>query len=417
MNSIQDISLNKERLNKRLIELGDIGKQESGGVTRLAYSKEDKEGIARIASYMKEAGLEVRQDAVGNLIGRKEGQDPKAPVVITGSHSDTVYEGGVYDGALGVIGGIEALQMMNEQGITTKHPIEVVAYRDEEGVRFSGGISGAGISVGKMKPEVLTYTDNHGITVAEALKANGIDPDKIEEAARPPGSIKAHVELHIEQGNVLEKQNLSVGVVTGITAASRLRLRIIGEAGHAGTTPMRHRRDPLAASAEIIQVIEEEALNTETTVGTVGRMVVHPGGSNVIPSMVEFSIDLRDLNEQVRDVVEGKILSRAKEICHRRHVDMKIDVWNKGTSKPCSDYVQTMIKTSCDELGIESISLPSGAGHDSGNFVDVCQFGMGMIFVRSKDGISHNPNEWSSIEDCAKGVGVLYQTLLKIASN
>ncbi|MBY7144207.1 Zn-dependent hydrolase [Virgibacillus sp. NKC19-3] len=407
--------INKERLKKRLLQLGEIGKQTSGGVTRLAFSKEDREGLELISSYMKEAGLEVRQDAAGNLIGRKEGQNPNASVVITGSHSDTVYEGGVYDGALGVIGAIEATQSIAEQGIVTEHPIEVVAYRDEEGVRFSGGFSGAAATVGNFRPEVLNYVDDQGVTVAEALEIEGLDPQRINEAARKEGSAKAHIELHIEQGKVLEGKNCSVGVVTGICCSSRLRVKLVGEAGHAGTTPMDIRHDPLVSAAEIIQVIQKEANSTGTTVGTVGRLKVHPGGANVIPGMVEFSIDLRDLSREIRDEVEKKVLKQAKEICHKNGIEMKIDVWRKNIPKPCSNYVQKVINNSCEKLDIDALSLSSGAGHDSGNFVDFCEQGMGMIFIRSKDGISHNPAEWSSMEDCADGTEVLYHTILDLA--
>jgi allantoate deiminase len=405
--------INKERLNKRLLELGEIGKQESGGVTRLALSREDEEAIELVTTYMKEAGLTVRKDAVGNLIGRREGRTPNAPVVITGSHIDTVYEGGIFDGSLGILAGIEVLQTMNEQGIITEHPIEVCAYRDEEGVRFAVGLSGARGTVGKIKPDTLQHTDKDGISIAEALKSIGIDPLRIGEAERPKGSAKAHVELHIEQGKVLETKNLSVGIVTGICCSSRLKVRIVGEAGHAGTTPMNIRRDPLVATAEIIQLIEKETLKTGTTVGTVGRVTTHPGGVNVIPGMVEFTIDIRDLDGQVRDKVEESIITQAKEICQKRSVEMHIDVWRKGEPKPCSESVQNVIREAFEKMDLEPFTLPSGAGHDSGNFYDFCE--MGMIFIRSKDGISHNPAEWSSIEDCEDGVNVLYYTLLDLA--
>lgn len=406
--------INKERLFDRLLELGQIGRTEAGGVTRLALTEEDEQGIELVASYMKEAGLRVRRDAAGNLIGRKEGLRQGAPVVASGSHIDTVIEGGMFDGALGVLGAIEALQVMKEQGIMTEHPIEVCVYRDEEGVRFNGaGFSGARGMVGRISPERLQHADKAGTTIAEALTAIGVDPLHITEAARPEGSVKAHVELHIEQGKVLESQGLSVGVVTGICCASRMRVTLKGQADHAGTTPMPIRRDPLVAAAEIIQMVEREAALTGTAVGTVGQLQVYPGAVNVIPGEVRLSIDIRDLSDQVLDALLERVHARAAEICEKRAIELQIQVLGKGIPKPCSTEVQDAIKKACRRLSLAEYTLPSGAGHDSGAFANFCP--MGMIFVRSKDGISHNPKEWSSPEDCADGVNVLYHTLLELA--
>ncbi|PKG25344.1 Zn-dependent hydrolase [Niallia nealsonii] len=408
-----NIKINKDRLFSRLIELGNIGKGISGGVSRIAFSEEDKRGLELIESYMKEAGLCVRYDFAGNLIGRKEGENPSAPVVLTGSHSDTVYEGGKFDGSLGIIGGIEVLQVMKEQGIITEHPIEVIAYRDEEGCRFKAGYSGSRAMTGKWNSETLNYMDSNGMTIRDVLKLNGFDPNKVHEAQRSRKSVKAHVELHIEQGKVLEQKQQSVGIVSGICGSSRGRILLRGEAGHAGTTPMNLRRDPLVAAAKIIQMINEEANKTLTTVGTVGKLEVFPGGANVIPDRVEFSVDIRDLNGNVRDTVEEKVLLRAKEICQESGINMEVLVWRKGESKLCSESIQNIIKDACLKSSVDVFSLPSGAGHDSGNFDGFCP--MGMIFVRSKDGVSHHPAEWSSPEDCVIGTNVLYHTLLDLA--
>lgn len=406
--------IDKDRLSCRLAELGQIGRQASGGVTRLALTEEDRRGLELVAAYMAEAGLSVRQDEAGNLIGRKAGRNPRAALVVTGSHTDTVIEGGMFDGALGVLGAIEALQTMNEQGIVTEHPLEVCVYRDEEGVRFNGvGLSGARATVGGIAPERLLHADKQGITIAEALKANGFDPGRIGEAARPAGSVKAHVELHIEQGKVLESQGYSVGIVTGICCASRMRVTIKGEADHAGTTPMNIRRDPLVAAAEIIQAVEREAAARRTSVGTVGQIQAFPGAVNVIPGEVGFTVDIRDPSDRVLHQLSEAIHSRAQEICDRRNVELRIQVLGQGIPKPCSEVVQQAIRQAFHLLGLEVFALPSGAGHDSGAFVNFCP--MGMIFVRSRNGISHNPAEWSSPEDCADGVNVLYHTLLELA--
>ncbi|OWT55708.1 Zn-dependent hydrolase [Candidimonas nitroreducens] len=406
--------VDENRLFDRLTRLGDVGRTSHGGVSRLALTDLDRRGLELIARWMREAGLQVRMDAAGNLIGRKEGRRPDLPVVLTGSHSDTTQEGGMFDGALGILGGIEALQCMNERGLATDHPIEVCAYRDEEGCRFAASYSGSRIMTGKHDPDRLSRTDENGISIAQALQAQGIEPERVGEAARVPGSVKAHVELHIEQGKVLASKGLPVGIVTGICASSRSRIVLTGEAMHAGTTPMSLRRDPMAAAAVIIQAIEDEARRTQSTVATVGMIRTFPGGVNVIPSKVEFSLDCRDIDVRVRDAVLDRIVERAKEICEERTIGFDITIFGRGESKLCSDMVKEPIRRAFQRLNLEAFSLPSGAGHDSGAYYDFCP--MGMIFVRSKDGISHNPAEWSSPEDCARGAQVLYHTLLDLAA-
>lgn len=405
--------INQTRLFERLNSLGNIGRTPQGGVTRLALSELDRQGIDLIGGWMHEAGLQVRMDAAGNLIGRKEGRVADWPVVLTGSHSDTTQEGGMFDGALGIVGGIEVLQTMSEHGVVTDHALEVCAYRDEEGCRFAASYSGSRIMTGKHEPTRLLRTDENGISIAQALQALGIDPERVQEAARVPGSVKAHVELHIEQGNVLASRGLSVGIVTGICASSRSRITLTGEARHAGTTPMSLRRDPMAAAAAIIQMIEEEARLTQSAVATVGSIRAFPGGVNVIPNKVEFSLDCRDIDAAVRDVLLDRIVAQSRGICEERDIGFDITIFGRGVSKLCSNEVQEPIKSAFEKLNFPVFSLPSGAGHDSGSYYDFCP--MGMIFVRSKDGISHNPDEWSTPEDCADGVRILYYTLLELA--
>src|SRR5215211_3735482 len=273
-----------ERLWRRISDLGEIGRQEEGGITRLSFTDDERAAKDRVVSYMKEAGLSVREDAAGNLFGRREGRNPDSPAVLIGSHVDSVYNGGNFDGPLGVLAGIEVLQTMQEQGIETEYPIEVVAFTDEEGARFSFGMLGSRALAGKLTPEDLTtYEDKDGVSIAGAMRAYGLDPEKIGDAARPDGSIKAYVELHIEQGRVLENEDLPVGIVTGIAGPVWLRFTLTGETGHAGSTPMNLRRDALAAAAEIMGVVEAEAARTGTTVGTVGQLDLEPGGINIIP--------------------------------------------------------------------------------------------------------------------------------------
>jgi allantoate deiminase len=403
-----------ERLWRRISDLGEIGKGEEGGVTRLSFTDEERAAKDLVASYMEEAGLSVYEDAAGNLFGRREGGDPDLPAVLIGSHVDSVYNGGTFDGPLGMLAGIEVLQTMEEQGLETEHPVEVVVFTDEEGVRFSFGMIGSRALAGKLTPEDLTsYKDENGVSIAEAMRAYGLDPEKIQEAARPEDSIKAYVELHIEQGRVLENEDLPAGVVTGIAGPVWLRFFLEGETGHAGTTPMNLRRDALAAAAEVMGLIEAGAAENGTSVGTVGQLEVEPGGINIIPGKARFSLDLRDIDEGVRDRAEDRILEEAEEACHRRGVRLEIETLQRLAPAPCSDLVRSAAERACEKLGIRPYALPSGAGHDGMQLTDLCP--MGMIFVRSKNGVSHNPHEWSSQEDCAAGANVLHWTVLDLA--
>lgn len=405
--------INQERLYNRILELGQIGLVEGEGVTCVAFSEEENEAIELVKKYMSEAGLSVRMDAAGNILGRREGTDPKAPVVMTGSHIDPVYNGGMFDGRLGVIAGIEVVQAMNENGVVTKHPIEVCIYRDEEGVRLPVGFSGASRKTGVPRDLILDSVDKDGISLREMLKDSGIDPERIEDARLPKGYAKAHIELHVEQGVVLESKGLSVGVVTGICGQVRGEFILKGQAAHAGTTPMDLRYDSLTAAAEILLEIEKETKTIESAVATVGKISVFPSGVNIVPGMTKFSLDVRHQKAEIRDALFERILEKGKGICEKRGIGFEFKLSNKVIPRDCSIEIQDVIEKACDNLNIPTMKMASGAGHDSSHFTDFCD--MGMIFVRSKDGISHNPAEYSTKEDCADGANVLYQTLLSLA--
>ena len=402
-----------ERLWKRLSELAEIGKREEGGVARFSFTPEERAAKNLVASYMEEANLAVREDAAGNLFGRREGRDPDAPAVLIGSHVDSVSNGGDFDGPLGVLGGIEVLQTIDEEGVQTDRPVEVVAFTDEEGARFSLGMIGSRALTGMLSREDLRHEDRDGVPIEQAMRDAGLDPEKVGDAARSPASLAAYLELHIEQGKVLEGEGLPVGVVTGIAGPVWLRLSFSGEAGHAGTTPMGSRRDALAAAAEVIGIVEEEAASTGSTVGTVGQIEVRPGGINIIPGGVELSLDLRDIDEAVRDRAEGRIRERAEEACGRRGIGLSFGELQRLPPAPGSEEIRATIAAACEREGIRPYALPSGAGHDGMHVAELCP--MGMIFVRSKDGISHNPKEWSSREDCETGCKILYLTVLDLA--
>ncbi|MFJ9498498.1 Zn-dependent hydrolase [Brevibacillus centrosporus] len=406
--------INADRLWDRLMQLSSIGTQDVGGITRLSFSPEERAAKDLVTGFMKEAGLSVREDEVGNLIGRKEGTNPNAPVVLIGSHLDSVPSGGNFDGPLGVLSGVEALQTMNEQGVETEHPIEVIAFTDEEGTRFGYGMIGSRGIAGLLKEDELVSRDEAGISIAEAMANVGLDPAQISKAAREPGSVKAYVELHIEQGKVLESRDLSVGIVSGVAGPLWLKFILEGEAGHAGATPMNMRKDPLAAAAEVMLVIERQAARQEISVGTVGKLQVFPGGVNIIPGRVEFTLDLRDVDIQVRDQVEQAIMAEAEAICAKRGVKLQVELLQRINPAVCSEEIRSAIQAACAAEGLETITLPSGAGHDCMQLTELCP--VGMIFARSKNGISHNPAEYTSKEDCGNGAQVLYRTVLSLAS-
>ncbi|WP_156787868.1 Zn-dependent hydrolase [Rubrobacter xylanophilus] len=405
--------MNGERLWSRLAELSTIGMLEGGGVTRLSFTKEERAAKNLVTSYMEEAGLHVYEDAIGNLFGRLEGSDPEAPAVLVGSHLDSVINGGNFDGPLGVLAGIEVLQAMKEQKCVVHHPVEVVAFTDEEGARFGFGMIGSRALAGTLTTEDLQRTDENGVSIAEAMRACGLDPARIHEAIRPSGSVKAYVEVHIEQGSVLENKGLPVGIASGLTGSVRLQFTLKGEARHAGTTPMNLRRDALAAAAEAISLIESSAAATGTTVGTVGHLKLKPGSINVIPGWVTFTLDLRDIDERRRDIVEKRIVRGVEKICEKRKIELKIMTLQRNNPVRCSKLVRDAATLACKRLGIAPFELPSGAGHDGMQLTGLCP--MGMILVRSKDGISHSPNEYSSKEDCSVAAEVLYHAVLSLA--
>lgn len=409
------MEINSGRLWSRLMELGEIGKRDSGGVTRFSFTPEEQQARVQVIKYMLEAGLEVREDAAGNVIGRLEGTNPAAPAVLTGSHIDTVPDGGKFDGALGVIAAVEALQVMRERGKENVHPIEVIAFTDEEGSRFGFGMIGSRAMAGTLRPEDLEHRDVRGVTIAEAMRAAGIDPERIGEAAKHPGEVKAYIELHIEQGKVLENSNSPVGLVTGIAGPLWQQFTLTGQAGHAGATPMNMRKDPMQAAAELLGQIYGEAERYPNAVATVGKIRALPGGVNVIPGQVEFSLDLRDIDEVDRDSLEAAIRDQAYRICGNRGIGLQIELLQRVAPAPSSPEVRQAVSEAGKAAGFPNLpNLVSGAGHDGMQFSS--RWPLGMIFVRSRDGISHSPYEWSSPEDCAAGAEVLYHALLELAS-
>ena len=368
-----------------------------GALTRISLSKEQRAANELALTWMREAGMSARLDEIGNVVGRYEGRVPGAPCLMLGSHLDTVRNAGKYDGMLGVISAIECVHALDARGVRLPHAIEVVGFADEEGVRFGAGLLGSRAIAGKFDPKLLDDRDGHGTSMRDALVAFGLDPQRIARATRSRADLYAYAELHIEQGPVLEAEGLPVGVVTAINGAYRFAVEIKGVAGHAGTVPMRLRQDALAAAAEMIVAIESRALQEPDIVATVGKIEAAPGATNVIPGNVSFTIDLRAPRDEPRRAAATDVRATILEIAARRNVGVDIRLMHDGTTALCASWLQDQIGRAIAAEGLAVRHLPSGAGHDGMALVDLVD--IGMLFVRCKGGVSHNPLEAITLED------------------
>ncbi|GAE06323.1 Zn-dependent hydrolase [Paenibacillus sp. JCM 10914] len=363
---------------------------------------------------MKAAGLDVRQDEAGNLIGRLPGANPHLPAVVTGSHIDTVREGGRFDGALGVLAGIEVLRTIREQGFTHTRPLEVICFTDEEGVRFGTGYLGSRAMAGLWNDEWLSLADIDGITLQQAMSEAGITPAHASAARRKHGDVHAYVELHIEQGRVLEHHELEVGIVTSIYGHRWLKITMYGQADHGGTTPMGLRRDAMVAASEAILGIEQTAIDYGG-VATVGTLQVKPGSINVIPGEVIFTVDVRHGDGEGLDQLASAIEEAVRQCAIQRDVAVNITMTDSDEPVQASEQVTRAIQRACEGAGYSPFMMNGGAGHDAVAMHALTD--IGLILIRSKDGISHHPAEWSSPEDCVAGANILLGTLLLLANN
>jgi allantoate deiminase len=382
-----------------------------GGLTRRYLTTEHRQANELVGGWMRDAGMNVHQDAIGNIVGRYEGVSESLPALIIGSHLDTVVMAGRYDGMLGVLTGIACVQSLCERGIRLPFAVEVVGFADEEGARFQSTYLGSRALAGTFDTTLLERRDGDGISMAEALRAFGLDPGRIGDAARKPEDVAAYLELHIEQGPVLESEGLAVGVVTAIAGATRLVVTVAGVAGHAGTVPMALRQDALMAASECVLAVEKVAAARSNGVGTVGRMRVEPGATNVIPGKVTFSVDLRAAEDEPRKAAVAELDSRLREIAARRSVDVSVETVHEAASVTCAPRIVEQIDQAIEEQGERVFRLPSGAGHDAAAMADITD--VGMIFLRCKGGISHNPDESITQDDASVGTSLL----LKIIEN
>lgn len=408
MNVLDSVSAD---IMDRLDRLAEISESDHH-LTRRSYTPEHRRAANLIASWMREAGMDVREDAVGNVIGRYEGRDPTAPIIMLGSHHDSVIMGGKFDGPLGVLSAIDVVRSLERRGLRTEYPIEVVVFADEEGVRYQSTLLGSRAMAGKFDYSLLSRPDKDGITLAKAMADYGLDTDIIASAARGPDEIKCYLELHIEQGPVLETEDRSVAVVTAISGADRMTVTVEGKAGHAGTVPMSGREDALAAAAECVLAIEDIARRYPDAVGTVGQLSVVPGATNVIPGLVSFSVDIRaPVDDDLRRAM-AELNTRMADIATRRDVSITPDHTYMLNSVSAAPWIVDTIETAMNELGHDPRRLPSGAGHDAGAMADITD--IGMIFVRCEGGISHHPDENITYEDAVAGTELLLRTVEKI---
>lgn len=413
----QKAHVNQQRVWGTLEKLSEFGRPAGtgfeGGVTRLGFSEAEMAAREYVTGLMREAGLTVRVDPAGSIFGRREGSDPKLPALLFGSHIDSVPNGGNFDGDVGSMGAIEVMRALNDHKVTTRHPLEVVIWTNEEGHHFNKGLFGSSAAAGLITPQMLDRRDTEGKTLADWLRRYGQDPARIGDARIAPGRVAAYIELHIEQGAVLDESKIQIGVVQGIVGIQWRSCVASGFANHAGTTPMDRRRDAyLAASRAALAVREEVRAEPGRQVGTVGYVKVEPGAGNIIPGRTEFIVELRDLDREKINRIWARIEKRFAGIASEEKVELKCTVLSDEEPALTATSLRDTIRSAARAAGYSTMDLPSGAGHDAQM---VAKFApVGMIFVPSRGGISHSPKEFTSPEDLARGAEVLYRTILAL---
>ncbi|HEY4553117.1 MAG TPA: M20 family metallo-hydrolase [Bacillaceae bacterium] len=396
-----------KRMAERLYQLSKIGLTDEGGSMRIGFSKEERQAKELVKKWMREAGLNVREDGAGNVYGRLAGKNDALPAILAGSHVDTVPNGGHFDGTLGVVSALEVVEAWRESGFQPERPFEAVIFTDEEGSRFNGGYLGSKAMMGQAKmEELLKWKDGNGMSFEEVLATDGLTADSFKYARRNPEEMALYIEIHIEQGKRLEKAGLPCGIVNGIAGPAWFELTFEGKAGHAGSTPMPVRSDALVAAGKFIYELNKlPGQVSESAVATVGKLFVRPNGVNVIPGEVTLYADVRDIFGDERE----KLISKMRQLIREVEAEFSVKVAEKELVRispvAIRPDVQEKLAEAMGEIGVEPMKLPSGAGHDAmivGEKIPVA-----MIFVKSKDGISHSPQEWSRLDDCVQAVRVL----------
>ncbi len=411
--TVKNSAINPDRLRRSLEALSEFGRNPEGGVSRVAWTRPDIEARRFvIEKLMSGIGLQVRIDPAGSIYGRREGTE-NLPVILFGSHIDSVPKGGNFDGDVGSMSAIEVMRTLHEKKIQTRHPLECVIWSNEEGVHYGRGLFGSRAAVGEFEPGELEEKDEEGLPIRDAVRGVGGDLARIAEARRRSGDIAAYLELHIEQGGLLDQAGLPIGVVEGIVGIKRYAVRVTGFANHAGTTPMPERRDALLAASHLVIAVREETMREPgRQVGTVGKLEVRPGAPNIVPGEVDLVLEQRDLSLAKIDAVFQRLERRASEIT--RQTGTTIEFKRTSTHEPAltTPWVREVIAKEAAALELKTASLPSGAGHDAQMLARIAP--MGMIFVPSVGGISHSPKELTRWEDVANGCELLLRTVLAI---
>jgi N-carbamoyl-L-amino-acid hydrolase len=414
------IAINQRRLMRDLNAIGRIGIGDHGAVTRLVFSIKELRSRELLLHLMRQVGLKIHIDAIGNIFGRLNGHDPKAPAVLAGSHLDTVIHGGKYDGPVGVIGALEAVRTISENRITLRSPVEVVCFVGEESSRFGFSTLGSSLVAGEVHGrDLANAVDQQGTKLEYVLNSLGITRRNLTSLKRAPKGLKAYLELHIEQGPILEAKKKRIGLVTSIAAPSRFKVVFSGRADHSGTTPMEMRKDALVASAQLIEYVEKvcrkfSSMEKGRVVGTVGAMKIEPGVINAVPGKTELSIDIRSTTARSKDRVAHMVKRRAQEIARRRSIGCEILPIREENPVPLDKRLLRVTQEICDQKGIEYEIMPSGAGHDAMQMAKITP--AGMIFIPSLRGISHNPLEWTDPDDIGLGAQLLMETIVRVAN-
>lgn len=405
------LRINRSRFLKTFKQSSAIGSTAGGGLNRLALTETDKKMRDLFIKWLEQADLDVRIDDLGNIYGKREGKINDAPVIAVGSHLDTQPTGGRFDGVLGVLAALEVIRTLNDQKIETDYPIEIINFTNEEGARFSPPMVGSGGLAGVFKKDyIYNLKDDAGITFKSALNSIGYLGD-IKNRIK---NIKNYIELHIEQGPVLESSDRSIGIVEGIQGMSWIKIKVVGQNSHAGPTPMENRKDALVAAAKMIVAINELTNRYDGLLTTVGKISNYPNVENIVPGEVELKIDIRHTDDSIRKIAIDELIEQCSTIALSQSLDLTCTVeWDISTTNFSHDVIDT-VEDVCKVLNYSTLRMYSGAGHDAKYMNDITK--SGMIFVKSIGGISHNEDELTLDEDLIKGANVLLQTILKLSS-
>ena len=405
--SNDELTINADRLVRRIAELAEYGKIENG-INRAAFSDEDVEARRYIMSLLSHAGLNVRVDPVGNIFGRREGAVAGVGAILFGSHIDTVPEGGAYDGALGSLASIEVAHTLTHAGYRNRHPLEVAIWCDEE-----RGLTGSRGFVGELTQDDLNQPDSDGVTLSERIRRIGGEPRRVGEAKPEAGSVAGYLELHVEQGGVLYSKQVDIGVVEGFVGITQYDVTVSGVPNHARTTPMGERSNALLTASELVMAVDRVVRSTPgNQVGTVGSLEVRPGAANVIPGEVVLTVELRDLDTAKLAPIWQSIESELAEISSRHGTSFRTELRQTVAGVPTDAAVREVVTQAAEELGLSTIQMPSGAGHDAQKLAQICP--TGMVFVPSVKGVSHSPEEFTEPEDVENGGNVLLRSVLKL---